>query len=193
MAGVAGPMMRWERPAAARFLVGFSVGAVAAGLVLALAALLLGRALNALVPDDARAALVAAICVLFGVADLLNRTPHVWRQVPQALVRVLPPGFLGVVWGFDIGLLFTTQKAVSLMWAAVAAVVLLHPAAAPVLLVGMALVSSAIIVIWSVSGAAVLRSHGTRRDRRWLRAMRTGSGSLLLALGVVTVVQTFQI
>jgi hypothetical protein len=193
MAGVAGPMMRWERAAAARFLVGFSIGAVAAGLVLALVALLLGRALNALVPDDARAALVAAICVLFGVADLLNRTPHVWRQVPQALVRVLPPGFLGVVWGFDIGLLFTTQKAVSLMWAAVAAVVLLHPAAAPALLVGMALVSSTTIVVWSVSGAAVLRSHGTRRDRRWLRAMRTGSGSLLLALGVLTVVQTFQI
>lgn len=193
MAGVAGPMLRTHPAAAFRFLVGFTAGAAIGGLVLALGALLLGRALHTVLTGEARIAIVATLCGLLGLADLLNRTPHIWRQVPQALARSLPPGFLGVVWGIDIGLLFTTQKTSSLIWVAISAVVLLHPAGAPALLVAMALVTSLAIGVGSVGGPSIILNHGTRRDRIWLRAMRVCSASLLLALCIVIGTQAFGI
>ena len=115
MAGVAGPMMRRTRAGAARFLAGLTVGGIAGGLVLSLPVYLLGSALTSVMPLTGRVLLLAAICAVLAWADLRHRTPHVWRQVPQGLVRTLPPGSLGVVWGFDLGLLFTTQKTTSLI------------------------------------------------------------------------------
>jgi len=40
------------------------------------------------------------------------------EKLPPA-VPFTKPGKLGVVWGFDLGLLFTTQKVVSLIWVAI--------------------------------------------------------------------------
>ena len=108
MAGVAGPMLRRSRTAAARFLAGLAIGGVAAGLLLAVPTYLLGAVVRGLLPEPARLVVLAAVCGLFALADLALPTPQVWRQVPQRLQDVLPPGALGAAWGFDLGLLVTT-------------------------------------------------------------------------------------
>jgi hypothetical protein len=192
MVGVTSPMLREHRTDSVRFLLGLAAGGLAAGLVVALVAYLIGSAVHVLVPAQGRLLLLAGTCATLGTADLLNRTPHVWRQVPQALVRVLPPGLLGTVWGFDIGLLFTTQKVVSLVWVAFAAVVLVQPSSAPGVLVAMAALSCLTIAILSLTVGAGTSTHGSKRDRTWLRRIRATSGAVLLVLCVATLAQAFQ-
>lgn len=186
MAGVAGPMLRQRRWAAVRFLAGLAVGGVAAGLVLAVPIYLVGSGLHHVLPRTARVALVVAIVVVLAVADLRDRTPHVWRQVPQRLIRVLPPGVLGLVWGFDLGLLFTTQKTVSLIWASIAGAILLAPAAAPVLLAVVAFTATAAVSAWSMTrfGSTV----DTRMDRTWTRKARTASAIAMLLMATALVI-----
>jgi hypothetical protein len=191
MAGVAAPMFRVSVAKAVRFLVGFTVGVISSALVVGLCIFLAGKAIHALFPSVLRTTLVVVICATLGAADLLNRTPHVWRQVPQALVRQLSPGFLGVVWGLDLGLLFTTQKVASLMWGAIAAVSLLQPQQAPLLLVIIGLLTALTVVVKSLWPRNECLNHGTKQDRRWLRLLRTASGSLLLAACAFTVVGSF--
>ncbi|MCQ0019727.1 hypothetical protein [Actinomadura madurae] len=105
------------------------------------------------------------------------------------LVHRLRPGFLGVVWGFDLGLLVTTQKAASLVWAGVAAVVLLDPRAAAPVMVGLALLSNLSVALASVRFTPALIDMGTRRERLWLRSVRALSGTALVTLAAVTAVQ----
>src|SRR5262245_38308325 len=130
MAGVAGPMLHYKRWHGARFLVALAVGGMLAGLVLSVPVYLVGELLDRLVPLPVRLLALAVLGAALALADLRNRTPHIWRQVPQRLANRLPPGTLGLVWGFDLGLLFTTQKTVSLLWLSIGALLLLHPAAA---------------------------------------------------------------
>jgi hypothetical protein len=189
MAGVTGPMLR-ERPVdGVRFLLGLTAGGVAAALLVSILAYVVGTAALWLAPAQERLLVLASVCAALGTADLLDRTPHVWRQVPQTLVRVLAPGRLGTVWGFDIGLLFTTQKITSLVWAAVAGAVLLQPGSAPGLLVSMACLTCATLAIWSVVGTAGVAAHGSDRDRRRSRIIRTASGALLLGTCIVLLAQ----
>ncbi|MCP9983489.1 hypothetical protein [Actinomadura madurae] len=189
MAGVSGPMMR-RRPAdGARFLAGLAAGGVLSGLLVALLLYVAGRGLHAALPETPRTLALAAVALGFGIADLAGRTPHAWRQVPQVLVHRLRPGFLGVVWGFDLGLLVTTQKAASLVWAGVAAVVLLDPRAAAPVMVGLALLSNLSVALASVRFTPALIDMGTRRERLWLRSVRALSGTALVTLAAVTAVQ----
>jgi|SoiMethySBSTD1v2_1073268.scaffolds.fasta_scaffold865835_1 hypothetical protein len=183
MAGVAGPMLREKRWNGARLLAGLAVGGVAAGLVLAIPVWLIGSLLVRVIPLPGRLALLAILLVAFGAADIAGRTPHVWRQVPQGLVRILSPGTLGLVWGFDLGLLVTTQKTVSLMWASIAVTALLAPGSAAVLLVAMAISSSLVVSAWSMTTLNNIVEG--RKNRRWVRNARWASGSamLLSALG----------
>src|SRR5919108_4692328 len=115
MAGVSGPLHRGRVGARSRFLLGLAAGGVLSSLFVALTAWLLGTLVQAVVPPAARLLLLALACLAFGLADLTDRTPQVWRQVPASLVHRLPPGTLGAVWGADLGLLFTTKKTVSLI------------------------------------------------------------------------------
>jgi len=178
MAGVAGPLFlaqsRWK---AARFLAGLAVGGAVGGLLLAIPVYLVGLLAGAL-PLRVRFVLLTVVCVAFGVADLRDRTPHIWRQVPQAFVRSLSPGLLGLVWGFDLGLLVTTQKTTSLIWVAGAAVLLLRPDLAAVTLVSVATVAIAAVTVNTLT--RVLPRE--RNIMTWLRYLRWISGTLLLAL-----------
>src|SRR5262245_21640822 len=117
MAGVAGPMLRRSKAQGVRFLAGLLAGGLAASAVLAVALYALGTLAALVLPHTVRVVAAVLAVVAFGVADLMDRTPHIWRQVPQELIRKLPPGRLGLVWGFDLALLFTTQKSTSLTWA----------------------------------------------------------------------------
>jgi hypothetical protein len=182
MAGVAGPMWQRSRASAARFLTGLAVGGAAAGLVLAVPVFLIGRLAGQVLPLPVRVALLVALAVGFGLADLAGRTPHVWRQVPQRLVRTLPPGVLGLTWGFDLGLLVTTQKTSSLLWLSIAGIALLDPGLAPGALVGFSLVASAGVLALSMRLWTVAAKGGM--DWAWIRRARWVTGTAMLATGV---------
>src|SRR5688572_28347562 len=110
MVGVSNPIMRRDRHAGWRFIAGFGVGLVAAAALLAGPLMLVSAAVRP-VPRPVRLAVLLVLVALLAVADLLNRTPHVWRQVPQRFARDLDhqPGRLGLIWALDLGLLVTTQ------------------------------------------------------------------------------------
>lgn len=187
MAGVAGPMLRGRDRSGIRFLLGLMAGETTAGLLLAVPAYLLSQAVQVF-PLAARLWALAAFCALFGVADLTNRTPHVWRQVPQRLIHRLRPGALGVAWGFDLGLLFTTQKVVSLIWVAIVASVLLQPTVAAGVVVGVAALTGLVVI----GGSMAYKPGRTSRPGATLRRVRQLSGSAILVLAVLTVAQAWQ-
>lgn len=191
MAGVVGPMLRYDHGGGTRFLVGLVGGGMAAGLALAVPAYVLGSALQAVAPMQARLSMLAAVCLLLGLFDLINRTPHVSRQVPQELVHRLQPGSLGVVWGFDLGLLFTTQKIASLIWVALAAVILLDPVLAAAFLVGIAVLASLAIAAWTIRPTSPAKPM-MKWELRWQTRMRQASGLTMLVLAVLTSSQALQ-
>lgn len=182
MAGVSGPMWRRDPADAVRFFAGLLAGTLAAGMVLALLTHTVGRLVNMAVGPDVRVLLLAVVALGFAVADLANRTPHVWRQVPQSLIWRLTPGIRGLVWGFDLGLLVTTQKVVSFMWLAVAGVVLVEPDAAGWVFTVMAVVSCLAVAALSLTEVATSESFCGIHDRRWLTRIRLGSGGVALVV-----------
>jgi hypothetical protein len=182
-------MWRRTRRAGSRFLLGLLVGGVAAGVLLSVPAYLVGSGLHAILPERWRIVFLAAVLAVLGGADLLRRTPHVWRQVPQRFIWKLPPGHLGLAWGFDMGLLFTTQKTTSLVWVAIAAVILLGPSTVALLLVAMAVTVSLVIALWSASGW--IGGPGFGRDPRWQGWVRQASGTLILALSALTALRVW--
>src|SRR5690242_6329534 len=102
MAGVAGPLLRRDRGAGVRFLVGLTAGGIISGLLISLVVLLVGALVRAVVPVHPRMLLLAFVCVALGLADLLDRTPHPWRQVPQSMIHQMSPGLRGIAWGVDL-------------------------------------------------------------------------------------------
>jgi len=188
MAGVAGPMLRRSTAQGTRFLLGLLVGELLASSLLAVTAYLVGTVVAFVAPLPLREVLTAVIVLGLGVADLMNRTPHIWRQVPQGFVRTMPPGRLGLVWGFDLGLLFTTQKSTSLTWVTLAAVTLLLPSTSWLVLGTMAVVGVVTVAIrsvnWSRRPLALVGDMG----RPWFAVMRRVAGVGLLVLAVVTAV-----
>jgi len=187
MAGVAGPMLQRDRAHGSRFLAGLLAGGLAASAGLAALVYAAGTPISSLVPPRYRALLAALVIAGFGLADLAGRTPHVWRQVPQRLVRVLPPGRLGLVWGFDLSLLFTTQKTTSLAWAALTGLLLLAPSGALVALLAMTLAGTAAVTVRSATwGRGTGNSAVGDRRRPWFLPMRRSAGIALLLLAVLT-------
>jgi hypothetical protein len=187
MAGVAGPMLQRDRAQGSRFLLGLLTGGLAASAGLAVLVYAAGTPISSLVPPRYRALLAALVIAGFGLADLAGRTPHVWRQVPQRLVRVLPPGRLGLVWGFDLSLLFTTQKTTSMAWATLTGLLLLAPSGALVALLAMTLAGTAAVAVRSATwGRRTGNSAVGDRRRPWFLPMRRGAGIALLLLAVLT-------
>jgi len=186
-------MLRHVPARAAQFLLGLTGGALVAAVVVGLAVYIVGNPLSLLASRSVRTiALVILICGL-AAADLLNRTPHVWRQVPQVLIRRLPTGLLGLVWGVDMGLLFTTQKVVSLLWGALGAALLLDPIAGFPMMLTAAALSSTSIMLWTLGGGRGITRYGTRGERKWSRHMRTVSGLILLAMAARTAMQLYPV
>ncbi|MFC5823576.1 hypothetical protein [Nonomuraea insulae] len=177
-------MLTRDRPRGTRFLAGLLAGGAVASGLLGLPAYLAGTALAALAPLPVREIAAGLAIAALGVADMADRTPHVWRQVPQSLVRTLPPGRLGLVWGFDLSLLVTTQKSTSLVWAALAGLVCLAPSHAALVLLGATAAGVAAIAL----RAATWNESQARCDvrRPWFVPMRRTTGAALLVLGMVT-------
>ncbi|SRR5690554_3990460 len=190
MVGVSNPIHRRDPRAGRRFLAGFALGQALSVAALAGPLMLVAAAVGRL-PLLPRVLLLVALVLVLAAADLTNRTPHVWRQVPQRFARDLHdrPGQLGLIWAFDLGLLVTTQKTTSLLWIALAGAVLLGPPAA----VAAVLATAA---GWYTLGVAVLtvvahRSTGTTRlmegQGPGVRPVRrvVGAASLALAAGLL--------
>ncbi|MEV4756495.1 hypothetical protein AB0J86_15470 [Micromonospora sp. NPDC049559] len=187
MAGVAGPMLRYDRSGGIRFLLGLLIGGLLGAAVLAVPVYLVSVAVQAVVPEPARWVLLAVVVAGFALADFTQRTPHVWRQVPQSLVNTLPPGALGLVWGFDLALLFTTQKTTSLIWAGLAALVLFSPALVPTALIVVAALAAISMVLLSLRVPTTTPIHEEKKGRRWQdwqRILRRASGTTLVVAAV---------
>ncbi|MGW1105327.1 hypothetical protein [Streptomyces sp. NPDC002540] len=179
-------MLTRSRSEGTRFLAGLFAGEVIAATLMSPVVYVIGAGLAVLVPHTGLQVVMAAVAVILGVADLLNRTPHIWRQVPQSLVRTHPPGMLGLSWGFDLALLFTTQKTTSLTWAALAAALLLHPSFSWLYLVGMAVVGVLTIALRSITWNFVPLSEFGDRLQPWFVPTRRAAGALLVVVGVLT-------
>ncbi len=125
MVGVSNPIMRRDHREGWRFLAGFGAGLAVATAMLSGPLLLLSAAAH-VASHPVRIGVLMVFVVLLASADLLNRTPHVWRQVPQRFARELndQPGRLGFIWAVDLGLLVTTQKTTSLLWIGLAGAIL---------------------------------------------------------------------
>jgi len=188
MAGVAGPMLERSKAHGTRFLSGLLIGGLAASSLVATLVYALGTMVSLVAPLPVREVMTAAVVLALGVADLMNRTPHVWRQVPQAFVRSLPPGRLGLVWGFDLALLFTTQKSTSLTWATLAATGLLFPTDSWLVLLTMTAVGVLTIVVRSVAFSLRRPPLAGDGSRSWFVVMRRTAGVSLLGIAAVTVV-----
>lgn len=189
MAGVAGPMLRRSPLQGSRFLAGLLIGELAGSALLATALFGVGSLLAWLVPLQGRIWMAAAVVLAFGLLDIFDRTPHIWRQVPQKYVRSLQPGRLGLVWGFDLSLLVTTQKSTSLTWAALAGVTLLAPSATWPVVIAMAVVGVLAIAIRSVVFWLTKPSWRGDRGRAWHGHVRKLTGLALSILAVVLVWQ----
>lgn len=192
MVGVSNPIMRANPQEGWRFLAGFAVGLAAAALTLLGPLLLLASAAGMIHPT-VRTVLVIGVLLGFGIADLLNRTPHIWRQVPQRFARELQPGRLGLIWGYDLGLLFTTQKTTSLLWISLAGAVLTE---SPLL------IAATVLLIVTLFGLAVavatlmpngVELTGTRLFQRighvWVVTARRASGLTAIVLAIVETVR----
>ncbi|TAN32070.1 hypothetical protein EPN29_10120 [bacterium] len=186
MTGVASPMLKAFPARGVRFVTGLLVGGVAAGLLLSLAVYLIGSSAVALLPSRNRLLIVAGIAMTLGIADVIGRTPSINRQVPQRMVRSVPAGFLGLTYGFDLGLLFTTQKTTSLIWLAIAMALLLEPASSPLILLAIALGAAGIVVLVSfILNGDMARIEGplliNGRHLSVVDHIRKGTGLLILA------------
>jgi hypothetical protein len=182
-------MLRYDRAGGIRLLAGLVAGEVAAAVLLAVPGYLLAIAAHAAFSTRVRLWVVAVACVVFAVADLANRTPHVWRQVPQSFIRQLPPGLRGIAWGFDLGLLFSTQKVASLVWLGIlAAILILSPGMAAAVIIGIAVLSGMAIVALSVPHRGGV---GGASFKPVLRRARFASGLAMLALFALTAVQAW--
>jgi hypothetical protein len=182
MVGVSGPLLAESSREGTRFLIALTVAGVAGSAILATVGVALSMALQYTVPFGARLALLVCWAVLLGAADLTNRTPQWFRQVPQRLVRELRPGLLGTIWGFDLGLIVTTKKVTSLAWLAIGGAILLRPALVPVCVIGIGLTTSLSVALWS----ARIRNDTQcllKRRRDWMTRTRmlSGTGMLMVA------------
>ncbi len=182
MAGVSSPMLIYRPRAAARFLFGLTVGAILGASLVAAGMLGIGQVLALVGSHAEHVGACVGIVFLLGVADISNRTPQAERQVPQRFIRALSPGPLGLVWGVDLGLMFTTQKVVSLVWAGMVIAVLLEPSLSFVLMWTVAGCYMGAVVAWTLLHGRGLENFGSVAERRQLRLIKIVSGLSLIVI-----------
>lgn len=89
--------------------------------------------------------LAAVAVVALAACDALHAPPSLRRQTPKMLIHRLSPALTGFVWGADIGVLVTTVKVTSLLWAA--------------LIIGFALPEVTLSMVFAVYWVASLSLH----------------------------------
>lgn len=187
MTGVAGPMLRSNSAAAARFMLGFALGQLTAAATLSILIAAVGLSLAVVAPWPLRVFLFLAVAASLCLADFVGRIPQLERQVPVDLYHRLEPGRLGFVWGADIGLLFTTRKTTSMPWLGLVGAATLAPAASLAFLTAFGLASTGTLLVtayhWRRS-----REASARRYLASLKISRLVSAGLIPALAIVLAV-----
>ena len=118
MVGVIGPRVRGTRQVRGSvgtvmvFALSAMVGAAITGSVIGL----LGGAAQALAGERTLAVAVGAAGCLLLLADLRMRTPTLKRQTCSTWYRERGAGTAWALWGFDLGLGFSTIRLSSLYW-----------------------------------------------------------------------------
>lgn len=178
MVGVAEPLLKWDRPAGRRFLVAFGLGLMVSALVLALLLSMTQFALHLMVAPEIIVWLSALTIALLGLLDLVGHTPQLHRQTPQSWNRELRPGIRGLLYGADVGLLVSTQKATSLIWIAIAGGLVTRFMWLPLLLVVFAL--SHAVTVAALSALRVGHRIELRMNRRLQRLSQLSSAILAI-------------
>ncbi|WP_163509069.1 hypothetical protein [Fodinicola acaciae] len=142
---------------------GYTVGTGLAAVALLAGVSLMSSAYALISPRLGYGIVAVAVGTLL-VLDIFGRTPHLDRQTPQRLA-VLPAPVRGLLWGLDIGLLFTTIKVTSLVW-----VMLVLAVADPATAVaGIAIFYVATLLIEGVAVAADVKLGPARFFRQLQR------------------------
>jgi hypothetical protein len=101
--------------------LGLTVGFAVSGVAVFGAAWLLGHWIRPTSDDHDLLTLLSATLVLLGLADLADGRVSVFRrQTPERLLSIAPPSVVGLFWGLDTGLVFTTFRTSAASWAALA-------------------------------------------------------------------------
>ena len=177
MVGVIGPRVRGTRQVRGSvgtvtvFALSAMVGAAITGSLIGL----LGGAAQALAGEGTLAVAVGAAGCLLLLADLRMRTPTLRRQTCSTWYRERGAGTAWTLWGFDLGLGFSTIRLSSLYWLMVLFVVaFVPPVFAPLVLafyglgLGVALAGAVVAQTRSASsatspGLGLLRAAGRVR------------------------------
>ena len=177
MVGVIGPRVRGTRQVRGSvgtvtvFALCAMVGAAITGSLIGL----LGGAAQALAGERALAVAVGAVGCLLLLADLRMRTPTLRRQTCSTWYRERGAGTAWALWGFDLGLGFSTIRLSSLYWLMVLFVAaFVPPVFAPLVLafyglgLGVALAGAVVAQARSASsatspGLGLLRAAGRVR------------------------------
>lgn len=179
MVGVVGPLVQRERHVRGWIgsLLWFSTGAVAGGATIGALLGALGAGAQNLAGRRTLGVLVGGIGCALLLADLgvlRLRTPTLRRQTCSTWYRERGPRTAWILWGFDLGLGFSTIRLGSLYWlAALFVVAFVPPTAAPFVLacygLGLALALSAAAARHAISrddsspGLALLGAAGRVR------------------------------
>ena len=162
MVGVIGPRVRGTRQVRGSvgtvtvFALSAMVGAAITGSLIGL----LGGAAQALAGERTLAVAIGAAGCLLLLADLRMRTPTLRRQTCSTWYRERGAGTAWTLWGFDLGLGFSTIRLSSLYWLMVLFVVaFVPPVFAPLVLafyglgLGVALAGAVVAQTRSASSA----------------------------------------
>lgn len=184
MVGVTDLKLKDRRSEGWRFLRGLSAGYFMGTLFVSILLAGLALLLRDVADLDVLRNLLLASSLILGVTDLLGRTPNTNRQVPQRFIRDVRPMPRGLLWGFDLSLLVTTQKTASLLWVALLGLILVGPVEGilPALFAAGTVYLGGVVVL-SFGGASKIT--GLDFGRVLIPALQRGSGVLLIGLAVV--------
>jgi len=173
-----------------RFYVGFTLGGLAASLFVSVPIMLLAK-LGSGVAEGGRVAICAAGGMVFAVQDFRHRTPFLRRQVPQDLsLETQNPGFVGLYYGADMGLLFTTQKTTSLVWFGLLCLALFNgtvPILGSLILYSATATTALLMLAWRRSDSLCDLYFGGRSIRQWTSRAQYLSASAAFAVVLVAV------
>lgn len=189
MAGVASPLLRRRVSHGMAFLAAYAWGFALSLIVLYLGLSVLKELIVGLGSGLARP-IGAGLLLGLSILDFFDLTPERRRQAEQAIAMIRRPVAAGFLFGVDIGLLFSTRKVSSLLWAGVLLCIVM-----PGVRIERVLLAYAVAHLIILVGSSALDPMDQRSSLRSLsrvsarsrRAIRTTSSVTLLAAGALMV------
>jgi hypothetical protein len=178
MIGVIGPLVQGKRElrGSVRAVAIFSLAAVAGAATTGALIGLLAAGFQSLAGEGVRAGVVGVAGCLLLLIDLGLRTPTLRRQTCSTWYRERGAAFAWPLWGFDLGLGFSTIRLSSLYWLMVLFVAaFVAPVFAPLVLafyglgLGVAVVTAVVVQAWSPPSPTASPGLGLLHAAAWVR------------------------